>query len=68
MMGHMFEGGYGGNWDNMPEYMQNMMQSYYGGLAPFSSLFGVFQLVTWVLLIAFLIAAIRYLWAKGSKK
>lgn len=62
MMGHMW-GNYG-NWDQAPDYMKQMMQSYYGGLAPFSSLFGLAHVITWLLLVALLVALIRYFWNK----
>lgn len=68
MMGIMNFGSYGGDWNNVPSYMQQMMQNYYGGIAPFSSLFGVMHFIAWVLVMILIIAAIRYLWNKGGKK
>ena len=56
------------NWDSTPEFMQQMMQQYYGGLRPFWGLSGILDLVTSVLVIVFLIAAIRWLWKKGGEK
>lgn len=67
MMG-MMNFGYNGDWNNVPQYMQQMMQNYYGGIAPFSSIFGVMQFLTWVLVLILLFAAIRFLWNKGGNK
>lgn len=56
------------DWNSMPGYMQDMMQSYAaGGGGLFFRLGGIFELVTWVLVIILLVAAIRLLWKKGSK-
>jgi hypothetical protein len=44
-----------------------MMQSYYGGMNTFLPFSGIIHFVTWLLLAALLVAAIRYLWKKGSK-
>ncbi len=68
MMGHMFGNNfYNGNWDSMPDYMKQMMQSYYGGMQPFWQFTGVLHFITWLLVAALLVAAIRYLWNKGNK-
>lgn len=64
MMGMMNYGNWGGDWNNMPSYMQKMMQNYYGGLAPFGSLFGLMHLISWVLVMALLVTLIRYFWNK----
>jgi len=67
MMNYMMGSGFGnGNWENMPDYMQSMMQSYYGGLMPFGSLFGLMHVVSWVVIMALLIALTRYFWKKGK--
>ncbi len=60
-------GNYYGSWDQVPDYMKQMMQSYYGGIAPFGGIFGLLQLITWILVLVLLVAAIRYLWIKGSR-
>lgn len=66
MMGHMF-GGYSGNWDSMPEGMQQMMQNYYGGMYRYGNLYGLGHLVFCVLVIALLVALVRYFWKLGDK-
>ena len=66
-MGHMLGYGFSGNWENMPDYMQQMMKSYYGGLRPFGSAFGILHLISWVLVMVLLMTLIRYFWKKGSK-
>ncbi len=64
----MFGNGfYGGSWDQMPDYMKQMMQSYYGGLRPFSPFLGLFHLIIWVLVVILLIGLIRWVWKKGNK-
>ena len=65
MMGNMMYGW--GNYDSWPSYMQEMMQSYWGGMRPFMAWTWLAHLITWVLIVAVLIAAIRYLWNKGGK-
>ncbi|OGM55956.1 hypothetical protein A3F62_05270 [Candidatus Woesebacteria bacterium RIFCSPHIGHO2_12_FULL_44_11] len=67
VMGHMFSNNYGGNWEGLPDYMQQMMKSYYGGLQPFGAVFGIFHLVSWVLVILILVALFRLVWKRGSK-
>lgn len=72
MMEHMFnrglyEGLSGGNWEGMPDYMKNMMQSYYGGLRPFVAVAGILDVVKEILVVVLLVAAIRWLWMKGGK-
>lgn len=68
MMGHMFAGGWsGGNWDTAPDYMKQMMQGYYGGISPFVQFAGIAHLITWVVIMLLIIAAIRYLWKLGDK-
>jgi hypothetical protein len=69
MMGNFFGNGngYAGEWDSMPDYMQNMMQNYYGGNQFFWQFTGVFHFVTWILLIILLVALIRWTWNKGNK-
>ena len=68
MMGHMFGSWNGGSWDTAPDYMKQMMQSYYGGMSGFLPYSGIIHVLTWLLLAALLIAAIRYLWNKGGKR
>ena len=68
MVGHMFGSGwYEGNWESAPDYMKQMMQGYYGGMTPFLPYSGIIHLITWILIAALLVAAIRYLWNKGGK-
>lgn len=55
------------NWDNLPDYMQQMMQSYWGGIGPFWALSGILDFAIQILWIILLIAAIRWLWMKGGK-
>jgi len=67
-MGSMFSSGWsGGSWDSLPDYMQQMMQSYWGGMRPFVAYTWLAHLITWILIVALLVAAIRYLWIKGGK-
>jgi len=67
MMGRaMMYGGFG-NYDSLPDYMKQMMQSYYGGVSPFAGFAGIFELIHWILIAALLVVAIRYLWNKGGK-
>jgi hypothetical protein len=68
MMGHMFGDGYYGDWNSAPEGMRQMMQSYYGGLRPFGTLYGLMHFLTWILLMALLVSLIRYIWLKAEKK
>lgn len=56
------------NWADMPENMQRMMQNYYGGMVNDSSWYGLAHLITWVLIIALLVALVRYFWMLGDKK
>jgi len=65
MMGNMMGSGWG-NWDSMPDYMREMMQSYWGGTQPFWGVSGILDFVTSVLWVVLLIAAIRWLWKKGN--
>lgn len=60
-------GGSWGNWDQMPDFMREMMQQYWGGLRPFWGFGGLLDLITSILVIVLLIAAIRWLWKKGEK-
>jgi hypothetical protein len=60
-------GGPGANWDSMPDYMQNMMQKYWGGVGTFWGLAGLIDFITSILLMVLIIAAIRWLWKKGDK-
>jgi len=55
-----------GNWDSMPDYMKQMMQNYYGGTRSLWGLSGVIDFVIQILFVVLLIAAIRWLWKKGS--
>lgn len=66
MMNRMMLGPGWGSWDTMPDYMKQMMQSYWGGTRPFWAVSGVLDFVTSVLLIILLVAAIRWLWKRGS--
>ena len=69
MMGHMFSGGNDySNWADMPENMQRMMQNYYGGMANYSSWYGLAHFITWLLVIALLVSLVRYFWKLGDKK
>ncbi len=65
MMGGMMRTQFN-NWDSMPDYMQQMMQSYYGGVKPFGAFIGLMELVTWVLVMALLVTLIRYFWNKAK--
>lgn len=68
MMAHMFQESFSGDFEKMPESMRAMMQNYYQGLAPFGSVFGFLELVTWILLLGLIVALIRYFWLKADKK
>ena len=63
MMNIMGRGMYGGDYNSMPDYMKQMTQGYYGGLRPFWGLTGLVDLVTSLLLIALLVALVRYVWS-----
>ena len=65
MMGRMMTGWT--NYDTLPDYMRQMMESYWGGMRPFMAYTWFAHLVTWLLIVALLVAAIRYLWKKGGK-
>jgi len=67
MMGMMGGNYFNGDWSSAPDYMKQMMQSYYGGVQPFAGFFGIAHLIVWVLVVSLLVAAIRFLWKKGSK-
>lgn len=58
---------YGGDFNSMPDYMKQMMQSYYGGMRSFWGFAGFLDVATSILWIILLIAAIRWLWSKGGK-
>lgn len=68
MMMYRMMGGNWGNWDSMPDYMKDMMQGYWGGARPFWAVAGIFELVMSLLVIAVLIALVRYLWKLGDRK
>ena len=69
MMGMMGRGlySYGGDWSSMPDFMKQMMQSYYGGAGFLWQFAGIFDFVKSVLIIVLLVALIRWVWRKGSK-
>lgn len=69
MMGMMGRGlyNYGGNWDDMPDYMQKMMQNYYGNNQLLWTVSPILSFAVQILLIVLLIAVIRWVWRKGSK-
>jgi hypothetical protein len=57
-----------GDWDSMADMMREMMWPYQAGLGrSFWGAHWIFELLTWVSLIAVLIALTRYLWKKGDK-
>lgn len=66
MMGRMMMGPGWGSWDSLPDYMQQMMQSYWGGTRAVWGLSGILDFASQVLWLVLLIAAIRWLWKKGS--
>ena len=56
-----------GDWNSMADFMKEMMRPYQsGGGLVFWQLHWFFELVTWVLIIALLVALVRYLWKKGN--
>ena len=56
------------SWNNMGDVMREMMGPYRsGGGFVFWQLHWLLELITWALLIAFLVAAVRWLWKKGNK-
>lgn len=58
-----------GEVDSMTELMREMMWPYQSGLGrSFWGFHWVLEFITWVLIIALLVAAIRYLWKLGDKK
>jgi len=67
MMGRIMYGGLG-NYDSLPDYMKQMMQGYYGGMSSLLPYTGIIHLISWILIAALLVAAIRYLWNKGGKR
>jgi len=56
-----------GNWEGMPDYMQNMMRNYYGGNQVLWQISPIFDFAVQVLLIVLLVALIRWVWRKGDK-
>lgn len=57
-----------GKWGNMADLMQEMMGPYRsGGGQVFWQFHWILELVTWGLVIAFLAAAVRWLWRKGGE-
>jgi len=66
MMNRMMMGPGWGSWDTMPDYMKQMMQSYWGGTKAVWGLNGILDFLAAVLWIVLLIAAIRWLWKKGN--
>jgi len=67
-MGHIFDGGYYGNWDSMPESMRQMMQKYYQNVSSYWPFLGLMRFITWILIVMLLVALIRYFWLKGNKE
>lgn len=60
--------GYGANWNNLPDYMKNMMQNYMTGGGGLWFQFSWFiELVISLLIIVLLIGLIRWIWKKGNK-
>lgn len=56
------------NWGEMVKFMREMMWPYQTGLGrSFWGWHWIFELITWVLIIALLAAAVRWLWKKGDK-
>ena len=66
MMGNGYFG-YGDNWSDMPDYMQNMMRNYYGGSSFLWQFAGILDFLLKILFIVLLIAVIRWVWMKGGK-
>lgn len=56
-------------WNQMTGFMREMMGPYRtGGGYVFWQLHWVLELVTWILIIAFLAALVRWMWKKGDRK
>ncbi len=64
MMGMM---GIYGQWDDVPSYMQNMMQNYYFGSPVLWQFDSLLNLIRSVLIIILLVALVRWVWRKGDK-
>lgn len=64
-MMHRMMGSAWGNWDQMPDFMREGMQQYWGGLRPFWAFGGILDLITSLLVIALLVAVVRWLWKRG---
>ena len=56
-----------GNWDGVPQGMQQMMQNQYSGMYGYGNLYGLGHLIFCVLIIALLVSLIRYFWKMGDK-
>lgn len=55
-------------WNSMWQVMNQMMRPYQtGGGFWFWQFHWILELVTWLLVIAFLAAAVRWMWKKGEK-
>ena len=55
-------------WESMADMMNEMMWPYRTGIGrSFWGVHWLFELLTWIALIAVLIAFTRYLWKKGDK-
>ncbi len=56
------------DWDSMTEMMRETMWPYGAGLGKsFWGLHWVLGIITWILIIILLVAAIRWFWKKGNK-
>ena len=57
-----------GDWGEMAKVMREMMWPYQTGLGrTFWGIHWIFELVTWVLIIALLATLVRWVWRKGDK-
>lgn len=67
-MGYVLGNSDSNGWGQMADVMREMMGPYRsGGGYVFWQFHWLFELVTWVLLIAILVAVLRWLWKKGNR-
>lgn len=71
MMAHAGTSALGTNeagWGSMSDMMESMMLPYQnGGGRVFWGLHWILGLATWILIVAVLVALVRWLWKKGNK-
>lgn len=67
-MGSSVLGTSNADWGQMADVMREMMSPYRsGGGYVFWQLHWLFELVTWILIIALLVGLVRWIWKKGDR-